>query len=302
MGTQSQLPEYKFLHSPHWRDYALLDSGGGYRLERFGSTVLIRPDAEAVWKRSLAEAEWSKANAKFITTDEKNGGHWDFRKTIPENWPISYRDLRFNLQLGGSKQIGVFPEQAAQWDRVSQIISSAGKPLRILNLFGYTGLASLSAANAGADVTHVDASRKAVSWGMENQKLSGNMSGKVRWLVDDAVKFVMREARRNSFYDGIIMDPPKFGRGPKGEVWDFYRWLPSLMESCRTILSDNPAFFLITAYAVKASSLTLYHALEDILPANLGKFEIGETVLLEQSAKHMLSTSVYCLWTSSKVS
>ncbi len=170
----------------------------------------------------------------------------------------------------------------------------------MLNLFGYTGLASISAANAGAEVTHVDASRKAINWGMDNQQLTGNSSGKVRWLVDDAIKFVNREARRGSVYDGILMDPPKFGRGPKGEVWDFYKWLPTLLEGCKSILSEKPMFFLITAYAVKASALTLHHALRDILPAESSTYEMGETILAEQNSKHLLSTSVYCMWSSIK--
>ncbi len=298
MTSNFQVPDYKFLHSPHWRDYELLDSGDGSRLERFGQYVLVRPDAEAVWHPSLNDSEWFKADAKFIVSDEKNGGHWVKKSYVPEKWTISYKDINFSIQLSGSKQVGVFPEQAAQWDSASKKIRTAGRPIRVLNLFGYTGLASISAAIAGADVTHVDASRKAISWGMENQQLTGSNSGKIRWLVDDAIKFVNREARRGSVYDSILMDPPKFGRGPKGEVWDFYKWLPTLLESCKTILSEKPLFFLITAYAVKASALTLNHALRDILPAGSGTYEMGETILAEQSGKHLLSTSVYCMWSS----
>ena len=300
MTSNLQFPEYKFLHSPHWRDYVLVDSGDGLRLERFGPYTLVRPDAEAVWRPTLDESEWLKADAKFIISEEKNGGHWVKKPHVPEKWTISYKDINFSIQLSGSKQVGVFPEQAAQWDIVSKKIRTSGRPIRVLNLFGYTGLASISAANAGAEVTHVDASRKAINWGMDNQQLTGNSSGKVRWLVDDAIKFVNREARRGSVYDGILMDPPKFGRGPKGEVWDFYKWLPTLLEGCKSILSEKPMFFLITAYAVKASALTLHHALRDILPAESSTYEMGETILAEQNSKHLLSTSVYCMWSSIK--
>lgn len=283
------------LTSPNWKEYSLLDSGEGKKLEQAGPVRIIRPEAEAIWERRLPKAEWNKASAEFIPSAEENGGHWEKYNTIPEKWVVHYNKLTFSALLSNSKQIGVFPEQACQWDWITDRIRHAAVPPKVLNLFGYTGGASLAAAAAGAKVTHLDASKKAIAWAKENQTLSGISAETIRWITDDAVKFVQREARRSSFYDGIILDPPKFGRGPKGEVWDFYKNISELLEACREILSENANFMLITAYAVKASSVTLYNALTDVTK-NLGGAVSSGEVCLQDKASRLLSMAVYGRW------
>jgi 23S rRNA (cytosine1962-C5)-methyltransferase len=286
------------VSSPAWKDYELLDSGNGQKLERFGTHILIRPEAEAIWKPSLADQEWHKAAAVFQPAPEENGGHWQFRKSLPEEWKLSYASLSCLVRLSSSRHVGIFPEQASQWDFIRE--ASLSRPdTRVLNLFGYTGLATLAAAAGGAQVTHVDASRKAITWARQNQALSGLESRPIRWIVDDALKFVQREARRGAQYDGIILDPPKFGRGPKGEVWEFYALLPILLDACRQVLSPKPLFILLTAYAVKASSLTLGTALTSLMQGFTGVTRRGELVLKETSAGREISTAVFALWSES---
>src|ERR1043165_175344 len=231
---------FTFLESARWTDYALLDSGDGLKLERFGKYVFIRPESQAMWKRSL-EVEWKNAHAVFVPTGEESGGHWDFKKKVEEKWEMDYSlplsptplPLRFWAMTTPGRHLGVFPEVAAHWDWFSDLIAQANREVNVLNLFGYTGLASLAAASAGAKVTHVDASKKSVSWARENQALSKLEDKSIRWIVDDASKFVQREARRGAKYDGIILDAPKFGRGPQGEVWEGYKSLPDLFSACR---------------------------------------------------------------------
>ncbi len=289
-------PQLILLSSPKWKDYALLDSGGGMKLEQFGPYRLVRPEAEAFWQPSLSAKEWQSAAAEFQPSAEENGGHWIVHKPLPERWKMEYDGLKFYLQLSGSRHVGVFPEQASGWDWIAEQIQSAGRPVRVLNLFGYTGLATLAAAQAGAQVTHVDASRKVVTWARENQELSGLGERPVRWIVDDALKFVEREARRGSHYEGLVLDPPKFGRGPKGEVWEFYKLISELLKTCRQVLADKPRFVLLTAYAVKASVLTLYYAVDEMMRGCQGKTGAGEIVLSEKSAGRFLSTAVFARW------
>ena len=223
-------PQLLILTSPDWVDYALLDSGGGMKLERYGAYRLVRPEAEAIWQPALPEKEWKTAHAVFRPAPEENGGHWERLRDLPERWQMEYHGLKLWAQTSASRHIGVFPEQASGWDWIMDQIAAANRPARVLNLFGYTGLASLAAAKAGAQVTHVDASPKVIAWARQNQDLSGLADRPVRWIVDDALKFVEREARRQSFYDGLVLDPPKFGRGPKGEVWEFYKLIPELLN------------------------------------------------------------------------
>ncbi len=289
-------PELALLTSPKWKDYALLDSGGGMKLEQFGPCRLVRPEAEAIWQPALPEKEWQAAAAEFQPSPEENGGHWMQRKTLPDRWPLDYGGLKFYLQLGGSRHLGVFPEQANGWDWIEEQVQSAKRPVRVLNLFGYTGLATLAAARAGAQVTHVDASRKTITWARENQALSGLAGRPVRWIVDDALKFVERESRRGSHYEGLVLDPPKFGRGPKGEVWEFYKLIPELLTACRQVLAEKPRFVLLTAYAVKASALTLYYAVEEMMHGCHGQTSAGEIVLSEKSAGRFLSTAIFARW------
>lgn len=286
------------LTSPDWQDFKLLDSGDGRKLEQYGPYVLIRPEAEAVWKPRLKPAVWAGAHAEFESSDEKNGGHWLRRKNFPENWVIQYKGLRFSLECSGSRHIGVFPEQAEYWDWImAQCRSVAGHKPKVLNLFGYTGGATLAAAKAGAEVAHVDASKRSVTWGRQNAELSGLSDAPIRWLVDDAVKFVEREHRRGSTYDGIILDPPKFGRGPKGEVWEFYKLLPELLSACGAILDRNARFLAITAYAVKASPITLKQAVAEIVPSR-GEIEAGEIALQETGSDRLLPTAIFARWSS----
>ncbi|MBI3738716.1 MAG: class I SAM-dependent methyltransferase [Chloroflexi bacterium] len=294
---------FSLLEAPRWRDYELLDSGDGLKLERFGSFVFVRPEVQAMWKQSLSEKEWVSAHAVFQPTNEESGGHWIAKKKIPERWEMNYdlsigSRLRFWVMTTPGRHLGVFPEVASHWDFMADAVQKANHPSKVLNLFGYTGLASLAAAAAGAQVTHVDASKKSVSWARENQELSGLSDKPIRWIVDDALKFVQREARRGAKYDGIILDPPKFGRGPKGEVWEVYKSLPDLLESCRAVLSDKPLFMIVTVYAVKASAIHVGQALQEIMKKYKGKVESGELVTREKSAGRLLSQAVFARWQS----
>jgi 23S rRNA (cytosine1962-C5)-methyltransferase len=213
---------------------------------------------------------------------------------------MHYKDLHFRAQLSGSRHVGVFPEQATHWDWIAKLIREANRSVSVLNLFGYTGLATLAAAHAGAKVTHVDASKKSVTWARENQSLSNLDDRNIRWIIDDALKFVLRENRRQARYDGLILDPPKFGRGPKGEVWDCFEMLPRLLEHCHSILSSQPLFIVITAYAIRASALSLYYALSEMMKAEGGTLEAGELITLERSKGRKLSMAIFSRWGSGK--
>ena len=289
-------PQLNLSLPPHWDDYELLDCGDGVKLERFGSFLLIRPEAEAIWKPSLPDFQWQKANAIYIPAKGEEAGTWKINSKLPERWQMNFQELRFWVQISSSRHIGVFPEQASQWEWIIQKIKQSPSPLKILNLFGYSGIATLAAASAGAQVTHVDASQKAIYWARENQTLSGLQNSPTRWIVDDALKFVRRESRRGNFYDGIILDPPKFGRGPKGEVWEFYKLLPILLESCSQVLSKHPHFIILTAYAVKASALTLHEVVAEMMNKFEGNTHAGELALKEKSEGRLLSRAIYCTW------
>jgi 23S rRNA (cytosine1962-C5)-methyltransferase len=300
------------LESPAWQDYALLDSGDGMKLERFGPTVLVRPEVQALWRPALGGSEWGSAHAIFKPTGEESGGHWDFRKKIPDRWEMAYPlhaaaletktsvdRLRFWVMTTPGRHLGVFPEAAAHWDFMTASILQSGRPARVLNLFGYTGLASLAAAAAGAAVTHVDASKRSVAWARENQALSSLDDKPIRWIVDDALKFVLREVRREAHYDGILIEPPKFGRGPKGEIWEIYKSLPALMESCRQLLGPRPLFLILTVYAVRASAVHLGQLLHEATAKFGGVIDTGELVTRErgdQSAGRLLSQAVFARW------
>ncbi len=302
---------FTLLESSRWQDYALLDSGDGLKLERFGKYVFVRPESQAMWKPSLTH-EWKRAHAVFVPTGEESGGHWDFKKKVEEKWEMRYDltphpplllgegALKFWVMTTPGRHLGVFPEVAAHWDWFDGIIHHGvhgeQREISVLNLFGYTGLATLAAAAAGAKVTHVDASKKSVSWARENQTLSHLTEAPIRWIVDDALKFVQREARRGVKYDGIILDPPKFGRGPKGEVWEVYKSLPDLLSACRECLSKDPLFVVTTLYAVRASAVHAAQAMEDMMDGYEGKIEMGELVTREQSAGRLLSQAVYARW------
>jgi len=289
-------PQLILLDSPAWIDYELLDSGNGLKLESFGEYIFIRPEVQALWRCSLPQSHWDQAHAVFKPTSEESGGHWQLNKKLPDRWQMSYGSLKFWAQTTPGRHLGVFPEGAAHWDWFSSLIQGEGRSPKVLDLFGYTGLATLSAAAVGAMVTHVDASRKAVSWARENQVLSDLVRKPIRWIVDDAYKYVQREGRRGSKYDGIILDPPKFGRGPKGEIWELYKALPQLLAACRAGLSDNPLFVVLTVYAVKLSALHIHTALAEMMDGYNGKLGCGELVIREKGAGRLLSQAVYARW------
>ncbi len=293
-------PRFTLLSSPAWKDYELLDSGAGSKLERFGSYRFVRPEPQALWRPALPERAWAEADAIFQGAggEEQESGRWRFQHPIEPRWSMRYKHLRFWAEATPFRHLGVFPEQANHWDWLSVRIQAAGRPTRVLNLFGYTGLATLAAASAGASVTHVDASKKIMEWARANQALAGLEDRPVRWIVDDALKFVQREARREVHYDGLIIDPPKFGRGPGGEIWKIHETLPALLKGCRSLLSEQPLFVVITAYAIRASALSLYYPLQEMLAGHDGTLETGETVLVEQSAQRLLSTAIFARWAS----
>jgi 23S rRNA (cytosine1962-C5)-methyltransferase len=280
-----------------WKEYELLDTGHGAKLEQFGPYTFVRPDHQAVWTPHLPSEQWDAADAVFEATGgEETGGRWAMRRALPAAWQMRYRSLVFQARFSTSRHLGVFPEQAVQWDWMSERIRKAGGEPRVLNLFGYSGLATLAAAESGAQVTHVDAAKKSVTWAHENLDSSGLGSRPVRWIVDDALKFVQREARRGTQYDGIIMDPPKFGRGPKGEVWEVFTMLPELLAACREVLSPKPIFFIITAYAIRASAYSLYYALSEYLSGFGGDLHCGEIITTEKDGGRSLSHAIFARW------
>ena len=284
------------LESPRWEDYELLDSGDGLKLERFGKYRFVRPEVQAIWKRALPPSAWQDVDGVFQPSSEESGGHWDLHKPVEDRWKMNYADLKFWAMTTPGRHLGVFPEVAAHWDWISGLIEKAGRPSKVLNLFGYTGLASLAAARAGALITHVDASKKSVTWARDNQALSKLEDKPIRWIVDDALKFVLREGRRGVKYDGIILDPPKFGRGPKGEIWEIYQSLPDLLQACKAVLSSEPLFMVATIYAVRASAVHLYQALEEQMASFGGRLDAGELVTRETSRARLLSQAVYARW------
>jgi 23S rRNA (cytosine1962-C5)-methyltransferase len=298
-------PVFSLLTSPEWEDHELLDSGNGARLERFGRYIFVRPEHQAIWRPAAGEQVWQNAHATFQPTGEESGGRWLFHQPVKTPWTMRYKNLRFLAFTANSRHMGVFPEQAAHWDWISEKIrraasaaASTAAPPKVLNLFGYTGLATLAAAQAGAQVTHVDASKKAILIARENQSLSQLSERPIRWLVDDAYKFVNREARRGNRYDGIILDPPKFGRGPQGQVWELFEALPRLLQTCRTLLSEQPLFVVLTAYAIRASALSVYYAMSEMVAGLGGKVETGELALVEKSAGRLVSTAIFARWSS----
>ncbi len=269
--------------------YSLLDSGNGRKLERFGALTLVRPEEQAMWSPRLDETAWGAADAVFTgDTDEEGAGRWKRRSGLEESWPCRHGKIRFSCRFTSFRHVGAFPEQEAHWAWMRERLAARVSPT-LLNLFGYTGLASLIAAEAGAEVTHVDASKKAIAWARENQALSGLEDRPIRWIVDDAVKFAAREVRRGRRYDGILLDPPKFGRGPKNEVWDLFRNLPEMLTLCRDILKPD-GFLILTAYAIRASFLSLQRVSEDVLGPGV---EAGELALEEESGR-LLATSLFC--------
>lgn len=242
-----------------WKDYEVLDTSGGEKLERWGDYLLVRPDPQVIWNTPKDLPGWRKMNGHYYRSS-KGGGEWEFFN-LPKQWEIAYKDLRFNLKPFSFKHTGLFPEQAVNWDWFSDKIKNVGRPVKVLNLFAYTGGATLAAAAAGAAVTHVDASKGMVNWAKENAKSSGLEAAPIRWLVDDCMKFVEREIRRGNHYDGIIMDPPSYGRGPKGEIWKIEDSIYDFIKLCTQILSDTPLFFLVNSYTTGLAPAVLTYML-----------------------------------------
>lgn len=255
--------------SQDWKDYELLDCSCGERLERWGKVTLIRPDPQVVWQTPKTHPLWKKADAVYHRSNT-GGGQWEVRNRIPDRWEISYRDLTFNVKTMGFKHTGVFPEQAVNWDYVSDLINRKNRPVKVLNLFAYTGAATVSALKAGAEVVHVDASKGMVQWAKENALSSGVIDRPVRWIVDDCIKFVQREIRRGNRYDILIMDPPSYGRGPGGEVWKLENEVYRFVKLCRDVLSDNPLAVLINSYTAGLSPAVMQYILGALVVPKFG--------------------------------
>lgn len=282
-------------------DYALLDSGDGQKLEQYGPYRIVRPEGQAIWQRALPAKDWDRADAIFTgDTDEEGLGRWRFPKQpLGETWPMRHNGIDYLGRFTSFRHVGVFPEQASHWDHMAALIEGAKRPVKVLNLFGYTGLASLVAARAGAEVTHVDASKKAVGWARENQEMARLADKPIRWIVEDAMKFAEREERRGSRYDIILFDPPAYGRGPKGEVWQLFEHLPALTDICRSILSPKPLAVVLTAYSIRASFFAIHALMRDTFAGMGGRVESGELIIREQAAGRALSTSLFSRWVAS---
>jgi len=282
-------------------EYELLDSGAGRRLERFGKYILNRPDPEVMWQKTLPPEEWAKADAEFVNDK------WVTKLNFPEKWEFPINNIKVNLKLTPFKHVGIFPEQFEQWNLVNNSIKTIksinpDKELNILNLFGYTGVASLHALEAGAKITHLDASRPAITWFKENQTLSGLGDKPARIIIDDALKFTTREIKRGVKYDGVIMDPPVYGHGPNGEKWSFSKNFPELLDNVSKILTPEPLFVIVNAYAVSTSSTSLANILQDKLKEFKGNITNGELTLKEISAGRILSTGIYAIWQAQSLS
>ena len=276
------------------RDYELIDSGNGEKLERYGKYILRRPDPQALWKKLLPDADWKNANAYFFRDSDRKG--WKKNAEMPNEWQISFDELKFNIKPTAFKHTGVFPEQEVNWNWTKDVIKKSGRKIKVLNLFGYTGGASIACLSAGAEVVHVDGSTSAISWAKENAELSGLDKKPVRWILDDARKFVIREIKRGNKYDGIIMDPPSFGRGGKGEIWKIEDDLLILLENCSKILSDNPLFLLVNGYAAGYSAQAYKNALTPIVEKFGGEMEIGELTIEESKSGRLLPCGIFARW------
>lgn len=308
--ARSRLPQSIgiLLESPPDKDYALLDSGDGLKLERYGKLRIIRPEAQAMWQKSLPASQWENADAVFTgDTDEEGLGRWHFPKEpLGETFPMAWDGMAYHGRFTSFRHTGVFPEQAAHWRFMMGAIAHAkaqgnAEP-RILNLFGYTGIASLVAARSGAHVTHVDASKKAIGWARENQELAGLADRPIRWICEDAVKFCEREVRRGNRYDGILLDPPAFGRGPKGEVWQLFEHLPHMADLTRELISERPLFTVLTAYTIRTSFLAVHELMQEVYGDAEGRLESGELNILTEGSERRISTSMFARWRAEGVS
>lgn len=284
---------------PEWTEYELLDSGDGKKLERFGEFRLVRPEPQAKWTTALPPKLWEAADGEFLKGQSGQRGEWKFRKAIPAQWMLQRKNLKFWVEPAPSGHLGVFPDQACHWDWIAEVAKRSARPVKALCLFGHTGLASLAAAAAGVEVTHVDASRKAVALARDNQNLSGLRERPIRWIVEDAMTFVKREARRGSRYDALMLDPPRFGRGPDGEIWKLDESLPELLAACGKLLSNSPVFVLLNVYAtvltqgrIEKEATEFLRYLKEMLQKSLEAITAGE-LALEDVRRRRISASVF---------
>ena len=280
----------------NWKDYEVLDASAGEKLERWGDYILVRPDPQVIWDTPHAHPGWKQKNGHYHRS-KKGGGEWEFFD-LPQQWSIHYKDLTFNLKPFSFKHTGLFPEQAVNWDWFSEKIRKAGRPVKVLNLFAYTGGATLAAAAAGASVTHVDASKVMVTWAKENAVSSGLKEAPIRWLVDDCVKFVEREIRRGNHYGAIIMDPPSYGRGPKGEIWKIEDSIHPLIRLCSRLLSENPLFFLVNSYTTGLAPAVLTYLIATELKRFQGRVDSQEIGLPVTSSGLVLPCGASGRWES----
>ena len=286
------------MRAAAWKDYELIDTSGGERLERWDNIILIRPDPQIIWNTPRKNPLWREAHARYQRSNT-GGGRWQEYQKVPSMWKIRYGELTFQLKTMGFKHTGIFPEQAVNWDFAMKKIRAAGRPIKVLNLFGYTGAASLACAKAGAQVCHVDASKGMVAWAKENAAASGLADRPVRWLVDDCMKFVQREQRRGNHYEGIIMDPPSYGRGPGGEVGKLEEQLYALVEMCIPIMSENPLFFLLNSYTTGLSPAVMEYLLGVLLQKRFGgKVSSGEIGLPVTESGLVLPCGSTAIWES----
>ena len=295
------------LQVSEWNDYSLLDSGDGDKLERFGPYIFSRPEPQAIWKKNLSSKVWNNTSGKFISSSSTDNdqivGKWSLEKNLPDKWEINFENLKFFATPTPFRHLGFFPDQSPHWlwaaekIKLHQQLFSKKTPPKILNLFGYSGVASLHAAANGATVTHIDASKKAINFAFENRNLSSFENLPIKFITEDAVKFVQREIRRNNKYDAIILDPPKYGRGPNGEKWELFKDLPFLLNLIPQILSKKPLFIILNSYAIRASYLSLHYALKDVMQGFTGSVQSGELCITEeQKNPRQISTAIFARW------
>ena len=303
--TKSEFSHH--LYPTGWRDYRLIDSGDGQKLEQFGPYRFVRPEAQALWTPRLEKYVWQHADGHFITSeqDSEKGGSWRLNSSLPENWQMQFEDIHFFAMPTSFRHLGFFPEQSVHWQwcalKIKDFIEIHNRPPRILNLFAYSGIASLHAAHAGAKITHIDASKKAVQLAFDNRALSKLDDAPIRFIIEDALQFVQRELRRGKSYDGIILDPPKYGRGPKGEIWQLQENLPFLLSNCQQLISDSPLFLVATIYAVRLSIISIHAAIADSFSEMKGELKSGEIALVEDDSlsnkpPRAIGQAIYARW------
>lgn len=288
------MPNFTILTTHASLNYELLDSGEGLKLERYGQFLFSRPDPQALWEKNLAEKEWQKADAIFGGNTKNTS--WQIKKNVPNRWQIDFADLKFWIKPTTFKHVGLFPEQSSNWDWIRNLIKNSNRKISVINLFGYTGGATLAAAQAGAEVCHVDASKVAINWARENATLNDLDKKPIRWILDDARKFIQREIKRGIRYDAIIMDPPAFGHGAKGELWKIEDHFTSLFNLCIDVLSPTPLFFLINGYASGYSAIAYKNNLLKLQNKFGGNIEIGELTISESKSNRLLPCGIFSRW------